>query len=499
MKKALYTTLILLSASLTARAQSTGTSKGITIDNLRTEITGEEKNKTLSLAFDLSAQGLEMTCDGQLILEFAIESADRRLVLPVVVYSGTTRYRYERRREALSGAYIMEPYAIYKGVKKNKTYKLEYKQSIPYYTWMEHASVTCREYTHDCGGDRLNGNSTLVADLNPAPVYLEPEIWKPRPELYPNLVSFLVPDVEQVKARASMIELGIGFYVNKTDVNPAFGNNAYELARADSLIQAIDNPLIVTNSVSIRGYASPEGKYSHNEYLARGRSENFKKWLANQYPSNTYVRNAQTSWVPEDWEGFARMVEADNTISQKQDVLAIVNDADIAPDRKDVMLQNIVWWSSNYKVILKEMYPKLRRIELRVDYTVQNLTDAQARELLYTNPDMLSLEEIFRVAKYYEPGSKQYREVYEIAARQYPNDVIANNNAAAALLQEGKAEQALVYLAKTQGNDNSLINYGAYYYILEDLDKATEYFTKAKQAGIPQAEHNLRLINPAKQ
>ena len=491
MKKILYTTLILLTACFTAKAQDTG--KSVTIDNLKTEVTGE----TLGIAFDLTARGLEIDCDGQLILEFAVESADRRLVLPVVVYSGAQRYRYERRRELLSDNYTVEPYHIYKRVKKNKTYELAYTQSIPYYSWMEHASVTYREYLHDCSGDNLAGSGLLIADINPAPVYVEPEIWKPDSVLFPNLVSFLDPQVEEIKARASMVSLNIGFPVNITEVRPSFGDNQRELQRADSLIRAINNPLITTNNVSIRGYASPEGDYSHNEYLARGRSQNFKKWMSDKYPSNEHIRGAQTSWIPEDWEGFGKMI-ADFDISAKRDVLAIVNDPDIAPDTKDRMLQQIVWWSDNYKVILNEMYPKLRRIELRVDYTVSNLTDAQARELLYTNPEMLSLDEMYRVAKYYEHGSNRYREVYEIAARQYPDDIIANNNAAAALLQEGEAEAALPYLEKTKGENSALINYGAYYYIMGDLDRANEYFDKAKDAGIEQAGQNLRLINPAR-
>ena len=491
MKKTLYTILILLAVSFTATAQETN--RGISIDNFRTGITSE----TLDIRFDLKASNLEMKCDGQLIMEFAIESDDCRLILPAVVYSGTTRYHYERRRELLSDGYHAQPYHIYKGVKKNKTYELDYQISVPYYTWMEHASITYREYVHDCSGENRAGDGVLAADLNPAPVVLEPEIWKPDPALFANLVGFLVPEVEEVKARASMLELRINFPVNITEVRPSYMENPTELARADSLMGLlVSNPLIDICGVNIRGYASPEGSYANNERLARGRSEGFKKYMISKYPGNEYIRNAKTSWVPEDWEGFGRMVEADNTVAQKQDVLAIVNDPDIAPDTKDRMLQNIVWWSSNYKIILTEMYPLLRRIELTVDYTIQNLTDAQARELLYTDPGMLSLDEIFRVARFYEQGSKQYREVYEIAAKQFPDNVVANNNAAAALLQEGEAEAALPYLEKTAGENVSLINYGAYYYITGDLERALEYFTKAKEAGVEQGEHNLRLATP---
>ena len=491
MKKLIYTTLILLSVCFTAQAQKTD--RGISIDNFRTGITSE----TLDIRFDLKASDLKINCDGQLVMEFAVESADRRLILPVVVYSGKQRYHYERRREALSDSYHVQPYHIYKGVKNNKTYKLDYNISIPYYTWMMHASITYREYVHDCSGENHAGDGVLTADLNPAPVYVEPEIWKPDPALFANLVGFLDPEVEEVKARASMLELRINFPVNVTEVRPTYMGNPVELARADSLVGLlVSNSLIDIRGVNIRGYASPEGTYTNNERLARGRSEGFKKYMISKHPGNDYIRDARTSWVAEDWEGFGRIVEADNTIAQKQDVLAIVNDPNIAPDTKDKMLQNIVWWSSNYKIILKEMYPLLRRIELTVDYTIKNLTDAQARELLYIDPGMLSLDEMLRVARFYEPGSKQYREVYEIAAKQFPNNVVANNNAAAALLQEGNTVAALAYLEKIGDRESSYINLGAYYYISGDLDRALEYFNKAKAAGIPQGEHNLRLATP---
>ncbi len=491
MKKILYT-LLLLCLCVNTKAQQAD--KGISVRNFTTNLTGE----TLDIDFDLIARGLRIKSCGQLVLEFAVENSDRRLVMPAVVYSGRQRYHYEQRRALLSDGYHAEPYHIYKKVRKNKAYKLDYHLSVPYYSWMEHAGITFREYTHDCSGDRVSGRGVLLFDLNPAPVYVEPEIWKPDPSLLPNLVSFLVPEVEEVKARASMISLNIGFPVNVTEVRPSFGNNAYELSRADSLIIALEqrSELLDIRGVSICGYASPEGAYAVNEKLARGRSESFKQYLVNNYHNNPYIRNAQTSWVAEDWEGVGRLVEANNTITQKQDVLAIIYDNTIAPDRKDVMLQLVQWWSYNYKIILKDIYPKLRRIVLRVDYTVHKLDDSKARELLYTNPDMLSLDEIYRVARYYEPGSRQYREVYEIAAKQYPNDVIANNNAAAALLQEGNAAEALPYLEKTKGSNISLINYGAYWYLMEDLDKAIEYFNRAKAAGIAQGEHNLRLAHP---
>jgi len=454
-------------------------------------------NQTLDVSFTLDASGLDVGCNGQVKLEFVIEADEFQVILPEVIYSGTERYRYDQRRYALFGYYHTEPYHTYKGVNRKQAYALDYYVSVPYQSWMEHASITCNEYVHDCTGTYQVSDSLLVADLNPAPVYVEPEVWAPDKTLFAELVSFLVPDVEEVKNRASMLSLHIGFPVNVTEVRPDFNNNSHELMRADSLVQSLQsNDIIDINSVSICGYASPEGRYDVNDRLAMGRSRNFKEYLVGKYPDNTYIRNAFISWIAEDWEGFGKMVEQSD-IPAKQEVLAIVNDAAVAPDTKDKMLQNLIWWSNNYKIILKEMYPKLRRIELRVDYTVRKLNDNEARELLYTHPDLLSLDEIYRVARYYEPGSRQYREVYEIAARQHPDDVVANSNAAAALLQENNPEAALSYLEKIKGQDASLVNYGAYWYIKGDLEKASAYFNQAKEAGIEQGTWNLRLINPS--
>lgn len=162
-------------------------------------------------------------------------------------------------------------------------------------------------------------------------------------------------------------------------------------------------------------------------------------------------------------------------------MLDIIRNPDILPDTKDGQLQKVAWWSDNYRVILNEMYPRLRRIEVRTDYEVCPLNDNQAKELLYNRPGVLSLSEMMRVASSCEPGSGQYREVFEIAARYYPDDIAANNNAAAALLLEGDAKAATLYLEKAGmlSDRRMSVNRGVACYIAGDTVKAREYFTEA--------------------
>lgn len=73
-----------------------------------------------------------------------------------------------------------------------------------------------------------------------------------------------------------------------------------------------------------------------------------------------------------------------------------------------------------YKDMLKRLFPLLRRIEFVVEYRIRALNAEEASEMIYIHPDLLSLEEMYSVARYYRPGTEQYREVYEVAGIPFP-------------------------------------------------------------------------------
>ena len=486
--KSVYRTLLaavcLLAGGYTASAQR------IDITDPRVAIV----NDRMDISLRVEASQLDLgTCE-QLKLEFVIEGDGSRLLLPEVIYTGRLRNLYERRNELLSEQYVMAPYHIENKVRKNKTYALDYVVSVPFYPWMQHASIAVNEYRHNCEGDYQTSSRALVADVNPLQELERPTEWNPRPEVYRKMISFLVPEVEEVKRRTAIAELHIDYPVNVYEVRPAFGNNAIELQAADNLMRTVTgNDMITVNALNIMGYASPDGPYAGNELLAKNRSEGFKRYMVNKYGS--IAHNVVTSWTAEDWAELRKMV-VDSNIPGRNEVLSIIDNDLLGPDAKDKALQAVEPWSSVYKVILNEMYPTLRRIELTVDYAIENVNDDdKAKELIYTNPSMLSLSEMYRVANLYEPGSKEYLDVYRIAADLYPNDFIANNNAAAAMMMAGNTEGAKAYLEKVENNmDSAYINLGAYYYIEGDLQKAEHYFRLAKNAGVEQADQNLRLL-----
>ena len=83
-----------------------------------------------------------------------------------------------------------------------------------------------------------------------------------------------------------------------------------------------------------------------------------------------------------------------------------------------------------------------------VEYNIRNFTLEEARDIIYRDPSQLSLEEMHRVALSYPSGSDEYKEVFEIAVRMYPDDPVSNLNAANIALQNRQADKARRYLAK---------------------------------------------------
>lgn len=86
--------------------------------------------------------------------------------------------------------------------------------------------------------------------------------------------------------------------------------------------------------------------------------------------------------------------------------------------------------------------------------------------MLGTNPRYLSLDEMYRIANSYPADSEEFRRVFEIAVRTYPNDPIANLNAAAMALSQKDTLQAKMYLDKADKNAPEYENNLGVYYML---------------------------------
>ena len=101
-----------------------------------------------------------------------------------------------------------------------------------------------------------------------------------------------------------------------------------------------------------------------------------------------------------------------------------------------------------YNWLLQYVYPGLRHTDYLIEYVVRRYPVKEARRLIYTHPEALSTEEMYRVAQSYGEGTDGWLDALLIAARQYPNDVTANLNAACGCVKMRRLTDAKDYLEK---------------------------------------------------
>lgn len=286
----------------------------------------------------------------------------------------------------------------------------------------------------------------------------------------------IMPDPEENKLRRIHGNAFLDFPVNETIIYPNYRKNPDELAR---IIASVDSALfdksVTVTRIILHGYASPESPYSNNTRLAKGRTEALKNFLMHSYTFDPKVFVLQST--PEDWDnlrGFLsnlerRKVKGDFWYDSKAYVetpeapemlftyrreLIDIIDRRMDPDAKEELLKK-VGGGQPYQWLLQYVYPGLRHTDYIIEYRIKPFSVAQGRRLIYTHPEGLSLEEMYKVAASYEEGSDSWLDALIIAARQYPDDPTANLNAACGCVMTKRLNEAKVYLQKAGNTEQA--------------------------------------------
>ena len=145
--------------------------------------------------------------------------------------------------------------------------------------------------------------------------------------------------------------------------------------------------------------------------------------------------------------------------------------------------------------LLKEIYPGLRKVNCRIDYTVASFNVEQGRIIIRENPKYLSLDEMYQVANSYPKGSDDFVNVFDIAVRLYPNDPVANLNAAAVALSRKALDKALGYMEKADHTTAEFMNNtGVYNFLNGDIPRAMAAFEQAARLGNEAALANFKQL-----
>ena len=210
-----------------------------------------------------------------------------------------------------------------------------------------------------------------------------------------------------------------------------------------------------------------------------------------QIPAKLY----NVSFGGENWEGLVKALEASN-MKEKTEFLNIIrNTSDIARRKEEIKR---VGGGIPYREMLKDLYPALRKVNCRIDYTIANFKVDEGKKIIKTQPQYLSLNEMYLVANTYPKGSDDFIKVFDIAVRMYPDDEVANLNAAAVALSKKDLPDARKYLDKSNKQTAEYANNNGIYYLLSgNQAQAIAEFTKAAQNGNEAARHNLGEIEKA--
>lgn len=437
------------------------------------EISRHRDSVTVSMQMDVTDTRIKS--GGSLILAPRLSGADGKgsAYVPPVELMGRKRRIYLQRNPET--AYTSDE--MYRVIEKKRKEKqlVEYTVTVPYASWMEHSRLQIVEDLCGCGKvESGNLNELAQADLS----------FRPR-------LAYVVPEAEPVKARELSGKAFLDFRVNRTEIDPSYRQNPVELKRILASIDTVKNDRDFTvTEITIKGYASPEGSYAVNKRLAEGRTEALKKYIVDRYGFDKSVIRVESE--PENWQGLVEYVSASN-LSDKEQILDFIENGPSDIDQKEKQMRTK--FPASYNVLLNDCYPGLRRTDYRIDYVIRRFRLEEAKALVKTAPQRLSLEEMFAVAQTYEPGSEDFNQVFDVAVRMYPDDETANINAANALLEQGRAEEALKYLDKVKDSSPEAANArGVAYILLKDYEKAGRYIGKALEGHLEEAAHNMEFL-----
>ena len=453
-------------------AQNTLVGRQVKVENL----TMTHNGNNFILNMDMNLDSLKVKSNSFLVFTPYIESYkgnDSSKFVPIMVDGRKQHIMYERGNRKKRYPSVVE-------VKRNgKSQSIHYLASVPYETWMGSYKLNIAEDLCGCGNILEQNSSTILKYYGILP-------------LAPILT--IKPDVGGKKERSIEGRAFLDFPVNKITIYPDYRKNPTELSKIIETINVVNKDRNVSiESISIHGYASPEGSYKNNVRLAEGRALALKNYVKRLFHfSDNQLSDVKST--PEDWDGLKNYL-INSSYSEKQDIIKIINSNEL-PDMKESEIKKE--FPQLYSVLLKNIYPGLRHSDYIIKYTIRPFSLEESKSIYKTNPGNLSVEEMYKLAKDVGFETKEGRDILEMAARLNPNNVVANLNAAQAALRHNDIESADAFADKSGNSPESLYTKGAIKMAKGDLNTAAILFEQAKNGGIVEADKALDIINQYK-
>lgn len=429
-----------------------------------------QQNNALSVSMDLNLDSLYLPSNLQLVYTPVFKTRQGDIKMPEIVINGR-RQQIMFERGVGKKQLNLSPEALVVRRTNKKVQTVNYSASIPLSGQVKNYDLNMHEDLCGCGNMEEGNDFNLRHRRQPQAVFVRPA-------------------VEAVKVRHLDKRSYIDFPVNRIELHADYRRNPAQL---DSIVRTInalkDDKNLEVSAINIHGYASPESPYSHNDYLAKNRAKTLTDYVRRMVALPTQLFTVSST--AEDWDGLRNYLK-DSNLEHKTEILAIANDEKMDPDAREQKIKKL--YPSEYRFMLDTWYPALRHSDYHITYKVKPFDVAEAKEIIKTKPQQLSQEEMFLVAQTYEPGSKEFNDVMEIAVRMFPENETANLNAANTRLNAGDADGAKSYLEKAGNSPEAQNARGVYESLKGNDQQARHYFALAAKAGVKAAQENLENL-----
>ncbi len=201
-----------------------------------------------------------------------------------------------------------------------------------------------------------------------------------------------------------------------------------------------------TQSIAVKGYASPDGPEMFNDKLSKARSESGQKVVAKLLKDAGLDVDAAA--YGEDWDGFREMIEQSD-IKDKNLILQVLS-AYNSPAEREKEIKNL---AAVYGEIKEEILPELRRAQIVNSTDLQGKTDAEIMAA-FRNGGELSVEEYLYAAQELAQTPAEQVAILTAASKKY-NDARVWNNLGIAQMKAGDNAAALASIQKAAKMDSS--------------------------------------------
>ncbi len=282
-----------------------------------------------------------------------------------------------------------------------------------------------RHFTSDLRPMQLDG-SILERGEEP---YLIPTgvdtIYRPEYEL----------QLQQVNGSAN-----IAFKVNSPIVNY---NDAATVAKIEDIRHFLeslqDDPDATIKSISLCGYASPDGLYSKNRELAQGRTDEVMRLILTTINDDIeqYIEIKSDSYV-EPWSSVAALLD-----DTQPALAAKIREFEIKAKGNYDVAGRYVRSLPQYKSLIAPHLAELRTVTYNIDYSVYKPLPYEVIRVMYDNGEALTRSE-FYVLISNEPDKSLIPQMEAAALKAYPNYIIFANRAALKTMERNRVDLSIL-------------------------------------------------------